>query len=656
MKKILLSFFAGVLMVTASAQTVTINTAPTSTTQLNGLGSSNYHVSEYIYTNTELGNTSFTTAGTAINQINLNMTALSDLGPLTLNNVKIYLKEVPSSTTTFTAGTYSTAGYTEVFNGSFPCTTVGWTGVNLTTPFTRTAGNNLQMMIERTDNVVPTNNTTGPPTWQSTPNVANSSRRYNGAAALTAATSLGLSAHRVCIQFKHAVANDATLNSFTSIGKLPVGYASTSPVTASVSNTGTAALTNVIVTLNVTGANTYTGTKTIASLASGATTSVSFDGYVPTATGTNTLAVSVAADGDNTNNTVPNQTQITTASTYALSNDDAFTPGGSIGFNTGSGNLLVKMPVYKNNNLTSVRVSLSSEAAVAGNTVYGVVLSSTGTILSQSPNYVVQNTDLGTYVTFTFPAPVAVTAGTTYYIGLGQTANTVTGYYPVNTQSSKTNLAHSTVLAGGTITDYATFGSLMIEGVFASVFPVNLVSFTGSVQGNENSLRWITKTESNNKGFELQRSVDGKNFTSIAVIASKAEGGSSATELSYSYNDKSPIAGTNYYRLKQIDKDGKINYSSIVELKNGKNRFEISSVYPNPAKETINLSITSGVSEKATISLTDLNGRIVKQLNVALNAGDNYININVNALAPGSYIVRLVNSQSEIKTAQFIKQ
>jgi len=650
MKKTLLAVILLSLCAIGQGQTVTINPAPLSTTQLNGLGSSNYHVSEYIYTDAEIGNTNFTTAGTAINQINLNMTATSDKPSQVFSNVKIYLKEVTA--TGFSAGTYSTAGYTEVYNGTFPATTVGWTGVTLTTPFVRTAGNNLQMMIERTDNVLPYT-TTAPPTWQATTVNSTGSRRYNGTTALSAATALSVSSFRVVVQFKHAFPNDASVTSISSVGKLPVGYAGSQSIVATITNGGTSALTNLPVSLNVTGANTYSNTQSVASLAAGASTTVTFNGYAPSAIGNNVLTVSVASDDDNTNNSLT-QNQVSTATTFALANNDAFTTGGSIGFNTGSGNLLVKMPVYQNNNLTSVRVSISADASTAGNTVYGVLLSSTGTIITQSPNYVIQNADLGQYVTFTFPAPSAVTAGTTYYIGLAQTANTTTGYFPVNTQSSKTNLSHSTPLAGGTITDYSTFGSLMIEGIFTTAFPVTLSSFTGVKQGSINKLYWTTESEMNNAGFSIERSADGKNFSTIGYVAAKTENGNSNTPLNYSFNDEKPIAGSNYYRLKQTDRDGKYSYSSLVVLK-GEKGFYLSSLYPNPTRDALSLAITSEKAEKTTINITDMNGKLIKQLVVGLSSGENNVTLNVGSLAAGYYTVQVINSNMEVKTQRFIK-
>lgn len=654
MIKNLLSLFSALVIVfNVSGQTVTISSTAGTTTQLNGLGSDKYHVSEYLYTESEIGASNFTTAATSINRINLYLTALSDLGPYTFNNVKIYLKEVPTSTTALTAATYNTSGYTLVYNGSFPATALGWQGVILNNPFQRTSGMNLQMMIERTDNVLPTTAVT-PPTW-ATANVNNTSRRYNGSTPLSGTTNLGLSAFRVSVQFAHALANDASVGFITSSGKLPLGYGGSQAITVTVKNEGSSTLSNLPVTLNIAGANTYTNVQTIASLAPLASTKVTFSGYVPAAVGNNTITITVPADGDNTNNSAT-QNQVITTNTFALSNDDAYTPGGSIGFNTGSGNLLVKMPVYINNSLSAVRVSISNEAVTAGNTVYGVLVSSAGAIIAKTADYVIQNSDLGQFVTFSFAAPQPLSADSVYYIGLGQTANATTGYYPVNAQASKTNLAHSTTLTGGNISDYSTFGSLMIEGILVNSLPVTLTHFSGTKEGSVNKLFWITATEANNKGFELERSADGKNFSKLGFVSSKATEGNSNAELKYSFVDENILKGTNYYRLKQVDKDGKSTYSSVVVLKGDATDFQLALIYPNPVKAELNVKISSNKNRKVTLALTDINGRQVQQISRDLIAGDNFIKLNVVQLPKGAYQISIISSDAEVKTSKFIKE
>lgn len=190
-----------------------------------------------------------------------------------------------------------------------------------------------------------------------------------------------------------------------------------------------------------------------------------------------------------------------------------------------------------------------------------------------------------------------------------------------------------------------------------STLPVTLVDFRGEKAGSANKLFWTTSTEINNKGFELQRSADGRNFTALTFIASKAENGNSNATLNYSYNDLRPLSGNNYYRLKQIDKDGKTTYSDIVILKAKVTDITISSVYPNPASRELKMIITSPKAEKVTIVVTDLTGKVIMQQNVQLVIGDNQSRMNVQQLAAGTYLIKAICANGcETAVQRFVKQ
>jgi hypothetical protein len=188
----------------------------------------------------------------------------------------------------------------------------------------------------------------------------------------------------------------------------------------------------------------------------------------------------------------------------------------------------------------------------------------------------------------------------------------------------------------------------------SGTFPVTYLVFKGERRGTTNHLEWVTATEANNKGFELERSADGTKFSSIGFIATKAEGGNSTSSIDYSFTDNKTLAGTNYYRLRQVDKDGRSSYSSVVKLKGEKIDMAISALYPNPAKDEMRLAIVSSTNEKVTISITDLSGKEVKRINTAVTPGDNNIDLNVSALSTGTYYLRLI-SATETKTTKFIK-
>ncbi len=173
--------------------------------------------------------------------------------------------------------------------------------------------------------------------------------------------------------------------------------------------------------------------------------------------------------------------------------------------------------------------------------------------------------------------------------------------------------------------------------------PVTLVNFTGEKRGAINRLSWTTATEVNNAGFELQRSIDGVNFSKLLFVSSKAENGNSTEKLNYFYNDEQPLKGINYYRLKQLDKDGKYDYSGVVKLDGDRvTEVQIVSVYPNPVRDRLNIKLQSPVSKKGTVVITDAMGKVLMQQAVELVNGDSRLDVNVSRLAQGNYFVKVI--------------
>ena len=189
--------------------------------------------------------------------------------------------------------------------------------------------------------------------------------------------------------------------------------------------------------------------------------------------------------------------------------------------------------------------------------------------------------------------------------------------------------------------------------------PIRLVNFKGERHGAQNLLSWVTAFEQNNKSYEMQRSSNGESFTTIGYVNSKAPNGNSNTVLSYEYVDEKPFAGNNFYRLKQVDFDGKSTFSNIVLIKGSKvNSIVLSSVYPNPAKNLLNLVITSPAIEKVGIVVTEVSGRLVMTTKQnQLVSGDNNLTINVGTLLPGTYLIKVVCSNNcETTVSKFIKE
>lgn len=200
-------------------------------------------------------------------------------------------------------------------------------------------------------------------------------------------------------------------------------------------------------------------------------------------------------------------------------------------------------------------------------------------------------------------------------------------------------------------------GSFTILGT-GQALPVSLANFKGERQGNRNILTWTTISEQNNNGFELQRSADGNNFSTLGFIPSRAANGNSNVSLNYAHTDSKPFSSNCYYRLKQIDKDGREKLSGIVLLKGTKHEIlSISNVYPNPARDKLNLIIYSPVNEKVTFSITDLTGRIIRQQIQQISNGENNVVVNVSNLTGGTYLVNVKgNNSNDYLTTRFVKQ
>lgn len=179
-------------------------------------------------------------------------------------------------------------------------------------------------------------------------------------------------------RFRSPVANDAGVAAIYTLGKIATPLALPHTVRAVIQNTGTTALTNIPVTLNVTGANTFTSTQTVASLAVGAYAAVTFAAYPATLTvGTNNVAVTIPSDGDVTNNQSTYSQQVNTSQLSVL--DPALTPDGALsGDPTAAGyTLAVKYTLPAASTLNDATIAFANTGATTSYQV--VVYDATGT-------------------------------------------------------------------------------------------------------------------------------------------------------------------------------------------------------------------------------------------------------------------------------------
>lgn len=189
------------------------------------------------------------------------------------------------------------------------------------------------------------------------------------------------------------------------------------------------------------------------------------------------------------------------------------------------------------------------------------------------------------------------------------------------------------VARGVTTIQTIDIDNISVSSPAYTVLPVSLVSFTGKSTTNGNLLAWKTASESNNSHFEVLRSADGKTFSSIGTVKGKGN----ATELSaYSFTDASPLAGTSYYKLNQIDFDGTAKESdNVVALANSlqtANALAVSSKNGN-----VQLSFNAPNSGNADVKVYDLNGKTLLNKQVNATQGLNILNYSL-SLPKGVYV------------------
>lgn len=188
----------------------------------------------------------------------------------------------------------------------------------------------------------------------------------------------------------------------------------------------------------------------------------------------------------------------------------------------------------------------------------------------------------------------------------------------------------------------------VFEGSAPNCTPTNieLVRFDGIVEAEGNLLYWITASEFESDYFELQRSKDGINWEPIAEITAA---GYSNQQINYEYMDKD-ATGMNYYRLNEVDINGKSTISAVVALDRPTDSFEIGGIAPVPTSSITTVSIESKEDLQVALNLYDLSGRVVMQRTVELTAGSNDVQIDLGAFSSGIYMLNLNNSEWQINT------
>lgn len=171
--------------------------------------------------------------------------------------------------------------------------------------------------------------------------------------------------------------------------------------------------------------------------------------------------------------------------------------------------------------------------------------------------------------------------------------------------------------------------------------PVLFQSFSATRNNQSVSIKWETATEINNRGFYIQRNVNGE-WKDVAFVFSKADGGNSNQVLSYAYNDPNALSTVSYYRILQVDLDGRAKFSDTRIIK-GLGEVSKLLMFPNPGTNgTINVMLQDEVAPK-NIIIYDATGRAVKSFKNFVNAS-----LTIDRLKPGVYNIQVINTTTQV--------
>ncbi|TZF85759.1 T9SS type A sorting domain-containing protein (plasmid) [Pedobacter sp. BS3] len=196
--------------------------------------------------------------------------------------------------------------------------------------------------------------------------------------------------------------------------------------------------------------------------------------------------------------------------------------------------------------------------------------------------------------------------------------------------------------------------NLTINPLNEGPLPVSLLNFTAKADGNFARLQWKTSSGSNNKGFEIYRRGGGlkgggkEGFVKIGEVSSQTPYALNPTP--YTFYDKNPLNGTNYYKLVQIDNDGKTTELGVRTVTYNVQRITFN-LYPNPTAS--NVTVTFAAGKFTQLQVADLNGRILQH--IGLNEKEGSKILSLGAYPAGTYIVSLMG-KSDSESRQVIRK
>jgi hypothetical protein len=182
-----------------------------------------------------------------------------------------------------------------------------------------------------------------------------------------------------------------------------------------------------------------------------------------------------------------------------------------------------------------------------------------------------------------------------------------------------------------------------------TILPVDFINVQARTKGEAIVLDWSTGSERNSHHFLVERSADGNNFQPLGTLSAQGE---STQVVEYKFEDRSPLNGLNYYRLKQVDRDGASKYSTVVVARFGRSAPLIT---PNPVDEKATLHVDIQLPQNTQLRIADARGRIVAEQRSS--AGGTAIPLSLTGIQSGLYSISLYDEHgTPLGHTRFVKE
>ncbi|RYY72794.1 MAG: T9SS type A sorting domain-containing protein [Gammaproteobacteria bacterium] len=203
--------------------------------------------------------------------------------------------------------------------------------------------------------------------------------------------------------------------------------------------------------------------------------------------------------------------------------------------------------------------------------------------------------------------------------------------------------------------DVPSFSSFYFSASANAILPANILTFSGVRQSGANHLKWTVAQEQDVQAYQVERSNDGRDWTSVGSVTSL---GNTTTQRSYSFVDNNISGLKQMYRLRQVDRNGAAKLSKVVVITGSRpTTLTLSGLFPNPAATSVNVLVDAPAKDNINVIVMDAVGRVVKTQKASVETGSNTITVDVNGLANGSYLLKVTcESNCQSAVSKFVKE